>query len=258
MNRMPRPLRLLVLVSVLVLAETACGSEPAPPPSARTPSATATDPSASATRTVAGSPSPTAPPTTSPDAARHIVLPARAPTVVEQDVAATDVDLAEMAPRGSAIGDTWRSSDARVDAIAFAWARADGASGFEVWARLPDAWRVVYAFTDEPPTAVFGVAFEDGDLTADGVPDALTFESTGGSGACGTWRVVRISGEAADEIWSRETCDTDVRIVAGDLGVRQAVYAPSDPHCCPSAYRTSTFHWTGERWTVVSRSTTPA
>ncbi len=162
-----------------------------------------------------------------------------------------------MAPRGATLGGTWRAEASGVDAVAFAWSRPDGASGFEVWSHGPDAWRVVYAFTDEPPTDVLGVTFDTGDVTRDATADALTFESTGGSGACGTWRVVAIAS-GAEEIWSRAGCDTDVRIVGGDLAVREAVYQPDDPHCCPSAYRTTTSRWARTRWKVVSRSTTPA
>jgi hypothetical protein len=150
--------------------------------------------------------------------------------------------------------------------VAFAWARGSDPfatqSGFEVWTRTRRAeppWQVVYAFTDEPSSGVLGVRAEAfADVTGDGVPDALTFEDLGGSGACGVWRVVRMGRGDATEIYAKQTCDAQMRILGRELQIRASVYRPGDAHCCPSAYRTTTLRWSGEGWDVVDRSTTPA
>ena len=82
-----------------------------------------------------------------------------------------------------------------IDQIALAWRRgADpfaSTHGLVVWQRSDGPeWRALYAFTDRPRTGVLGISMEPGDLTGDGIVDLLTNEHTGGSGACGRWRVV--------------------------------------------------------------------
>jgi hypothetical protein len=257
--------RTLLVVAAAALVLAGCGGEPPP---ARPSSASVTPPP-SPTPSVSSEPTGTQSPTSSPSPSlepdEDVRLPPNAPTAFDEAVGAADLTPGRLAPRGARIGSAWRSPDgAAVQALAFAWSRgADplaSESGFEVWTRFETApaWRVVYAFTDRASAGVLGVTFEDGDLTDDGVPDALTFESTGGSGGCGTWRVVEIRPGDASEIWSRQTCDTQVRILGGDLAVREAVFAPGDAHCCPSAYRTTTLRWTGDRWKIASRRTRAA
>jgi hypothetical protein len=145
------------------------------------------------------------------------------------------------------------------------WSRGEDpfarALGLVVWAPFadPPPWRVVYAFTDRPREQVLGIRPQTGDLTGDGREDLLTFEETGGSGACGVWRVIAQTDEGAEEILHRETCDTTIDLTdQGTLSVREAVFAPDDPHCCPSAVRLTTLAWTGARWRVVERTVEPA
>jgi hypothetical protein len=256
-------LRSLALAVLLAVGLASCGGEPAPaPPSSAT--ARATAPVTSVTQPT--SPPPSGPVSPSPTVDADVHVPARAPTTLADDVPADELSPAELAPRGARIASAWTTpADAGAEAVAFAWTRGGdpftAETGFEVWTRFAGsepAWRAVYAFTDEADSGVLGVRFETGDLTGDGVPDALTFEDIGGSGACGTWRVVRIGTADATEIYSKQTCDTDVRISGGDLRIRAAVYEPGDAHCCPSAYRTTTLRYTGTRWEVVDRTTEPA
>lgn len=129
--------------------------------------------------------------------------------------------------------------------------------GFVVWERFDGqtpAWRAVYAFTDEPPSGVLGIRLSTGDLTADGTPDALTFEDMGGSGGCGTWRVISPTAGAASQIFRRQTCDTEVTNSSGTLKIREAVFAPGDSHCCPSSYRIAILRWDGRRWHPIQAS----
>lgn len=133
--------------------------------------------------------------------------------------------------------------------------------GFALWRRFDDApaWSVVLAFVDPPRKGVLGIRLEAGDATGDGHDEVLTFEDRGGTGACGTWRVIAATPGAATEILRRATCDTEIRIVAGaGLEVREAVYRPGDPHCCPSAFRTTTLRWNGSRWEETSSEVEPA
>ena len=61
----------------------------------------------------------------------------------------------------------------------------------------------------------------------------------------------------AREIFRREACDTQIAIAGGDLRIREAVFRPDDPHCCPSAFRESTLRWNGTSWEVVSSEVVP-
>jgi hypothetical protein len=248
----------------LALALAACGGRPAAEPSSR---ATPTESTPVATESSAAPVPTTATETSSvsPTPAADVQVPSGAPTTFDGDVTAAAVPIRSLAPPKATISSSWTApSGSGVDALMFGWStgrdplRRD--TGFEVWMRSSGApaWRVVYAYLDRPSSGVLGLRFENGDLTGDGIPDALTFEDIGGSGACGTWRVVRLDASGASELFSKQTCDTDVRIVDGDLQMRESVYAPGDAHCCPSAYRTTTLRWDGQGWEIVRRRTTPA
>lgn len=233
---------------------TACergeGTEPSPAASS-----THTPPD---TTTAAASPSSSASPSPSPSPSEQarLELPSDAPTTFDEPRSATELardDYAGLAPPGAEItvASHQVTPEDPIDQIAFAWRRgADvfaSEQGFVVWQRFEGdpAWRAVFAFTDEPSSGVLGIELETGDLTADGVADILTLEQLGGSGACGTWRVISPSLGAADEVFRRQTCDARFRIVGGDLELREAVFEPDDPHCCPSAVRISRFEWDG-------------
>ncbi len=256
-------------IACAVLAPTwalaACGGRAVHPPPPPSPSPTAATSSPSPTATTGApteepsiTPSPT--PTIEPD----LQLPHGAPTEFGDDLAAADLPLERIAPPGASVGGSWSGSLAspagppRTQAVAFAWSRGRDPfapqTGFEVWHRTGDPrrpWIAVYAFTDRPSSGVLGVRFETGDLTGDRSPDALTFEGTGGSGACGTWRVVSMA--TASELYARQICDAEMRISDGDLLIREAVFAPGDAHCCPSAYRITTLAWDGSGWRVEDR-----
>lgn len=122
--------------------------------------------------------------------------------------------------------------------------------GFALWQRFAEApaWSVVFAFVDPPREGILGIRLEAGDLTGDGHPEILAFEDRGGTGACGTWRVIAPAPGAAGEVFRRTTCDTQIRIAGDALEVREAVFEPGDPHCCPSAFRLSTLRWNGSRF----------
>jgi hypothetical protein len=254
--------RLAVSACLLAVIATACGGTSSPPPATSAPASPSPSSSPSPSPSFSSSPSPTSAP--SPE----LQLPPDAPTTFDRPLAPgdfTDGDLADLVPPGATVASTWTLArpDDPFDQIALAWQRGDdpfaSEHGFVVWRRSEAGppWRAVYAFTDDPDRQVLGVSFMTDDLTGDGVDDVLTFEDTGGSGGCGTYRVISSSSDGASGIFEREVCDTQIRPEGGDLVVHTAVYGPDDPHCCPSRYRTTTLRWNGETWDVVDRQITP-
>jgi hypothetical protein len=132
--------------------------------------------------------------------------------------------------------------------------------GVILWQRFAEAptWRATHAFTDSPAKQVLGISLDAADLTGDGVADALTFEQTGGSGACGRWRVIAPFAGGAVEAFDRRTCDARVTIAGDHLELREAVFAPGDAHCCPSSFRITTLEWDGAAFAETSVREEPA
>jgi hypothetical protein len=251
------------MVLVLVLALVSChGPRRSAPPPTISPSPSVTTTS-SPTASAAGSPTPSLTPRSSPTPQPALQLPADAPTALADPTDLTEVaagDYSALAPPGSTITFTEVLATPRdpFDQVAFVWRRGDDPfapeTGFIVWRRseADPPWRAVYAFTDRPGKGVLAITLQTGDATGDGIVDVLTFEQTGGSGDCGTWRVVSPTLTGADEVYRARTCDASVQIAAGGLEVREAVYAPDDPHCCPSATRTTTLEWNGGSFVQTS------
>jgi hypothetical protein len=246
------------LALTLALAVAACSSdEQAPVPTGSTaPSAPPPSPTlarAVATTGPATGPSGSPAPLPQPD----VRLPGGMSDVVDDPADLTAIgagDLTALLPPAStpATSATLTGPQAPIDRIAVTWRAGEppsGRTGLIVWQRAPDdqAWRAVYAFTD--PAGQGRVRRPDGpgDLTHDGIADLLTFEDQGGSGACGTFRVVASTDDDATEILRRSVCDTEIQIAGGDLRTREAVFGPDDPHCCPSAFRTTVLRWDRQR-----------
>ncbi len=244
------------IAAICVVTLAACTDDgagtPSPSTATVTSSATAPPPDPVPTPSSTGSPAPS--PVPEPT---HLQLPADAPTMVDDARAITDIaagDVRSLVPPGATVAFT-EVAAAPFDQIAVAWERgADpfaAERGFVLWQRTEDrgAWRAVYAFTDAPRRGVLGIQRpQRGDLTGDGVDELVTFEDRGGTGACGVTRVISPRAGAADEIYKRATCDAETSVVGIALEIREAVYGPDDPHCCPSAFRTTTLEWDGERF----------
>ena len=171
-----------------------------------------------------------------------------------------------MVPPGTEPTDVWPAispDGTRFALIAFAAPSDDPfrqARGLVLWRRFDDApaWRAVYGVTDPPGAGVLDIHALIGDATGDGSPDAITFEDTGGSGGCGTWRVLDLAANA--DVFTRETCDTTIDLSPDPVGlvVRQAVFAPGDAHCCPSSMRISVLTFDdASGWTVSSSTERP-
>jgi len=120
--------------------------------------------------------------------------------------------------------------------------------GLVIWRRSPGAappWRPVLGITTDPAAGVLQI-------------ETLLGEATGGSGACGTTLLLDLAANA--QVFKKTACDTVVEFSPDPvgLGIRQAVFGPSDSHCCPSAFRTTVLTYSGGTWVVASRTTTPA
>jgi len=150
-----------------------------------------------------------------------------------------------------------------IDQIAVTWRRGPDPFapevGLMVWQRFEQSptWRAVFAFTDRPRAGVLGVRLSSADLTGEGVDDLLAEEQRGGSGACATWRVIASADGSAFDIFLRDSCATEISAINGTLVVREAVFESGDPHCCPSAYRTTVLAWDGQAWQELSSDLEP-
>jgi hypothetical protein len=185
---------------------------------------------------------------------------------IDEDLAPADLSDEALVPPDAEVTDrvTLPAGGGLPDQVAVAYVLGDdpfaAEHGFAVWQRFtePPAWSVVHAFVDAPSEGVLGIGLQTGDATGDGHDDVLTFEEVGGSGACGTWRAIAATPGGADEVMLRRTCDAEFTIAEGALELREAVFEPDDAHCCPSAFRYTTFEWNGERFirsSVVVEST---
>jgi hypothetical protein len=259
--------RLFPLIVVLTLAGAGCsGSDDlnASPSGETAPTTTVTTPSVGATtETLTPSPSLVV------DA--DVRLPVGMPAVVDDptDLAGIEAgELTSLVPAGTSITSQVWTVGAVVGSgpvpnaeIAIAWfdeGTPRRSSGLIVWQRFEDeSWHAVYAFTDPPRKGVFGIRLDTGELTGDAIADVLSFEDVGGSGACGTYRVIASTAGDASEIFRRDTCDTQIAIAGRDLRIREAVFHAGDPHCCPSAFRESTLRWNGTSWDEVSSQVVP-
>ncbi len=249
----------LALTLLLACTGTPRSSD-ASAPTGSGPAATAS-PSASAVK-------PSAPtPTTSAAPRRRTTLPAGVPSTYPRDVPAGDVPLRALIPRGTTPEGSWYARTPTGDAIVVAYAGRGpdpfrARRGFVVWRRsagVAPFWRAIAGVGHAADEGVASTRVLIADVTGDGVPDALVNEITGGSGACGTWRVVEL--ERGAELWNRGLCDAQVVPSADPAGleITRAVFAPGDAHCCPSATRTTVLTYAGDgRWSSISTKATPA
>jgi hypothetical protein len=254
------PVRLAACVIAIVSAScTAAASPGNPDPAVLASSAAPPSSPASSAPPPSGSVSPTAPSST-------IGLPPGLATPFGEDVPAGDVGLSELVPAGTDPAGAWYARTSDGDAIVVAW-QAPGDPfrtdrGVVEWRHsgTPTLWRPVFAATY--PAArhpVLGVGASIADVTGDGSDDALVFAETGGTGACGTYLVIDAGAGAV--VFRRTVCDTQIEPSSDPAGliVTEAVYAHGDPHCCPSATRTTVLQGDGSgTWRTVSVSTAAA
>jgi hypothetical protein len=245
-------MRYAVWVTALVVLAAACGGGAEPRPSVM-PSRT----------------SPSETPVVSPPASlslEPVGLPAGTPASYAEGVEAADLPSDALVPEGTAPSELWpivAPDGTQFALVAFAEPGDDPfrrARGLIVWRRFEDAppWRPVFGISDAADAGVVEIRATIGDATNDGSPDAVTFEDTGGSGACGVWRVLDLVANA--QVFERQTCDTTIDLSSDPVGltVREAVFEEGDAHCCPSATRTSVLVLRGSDWKVYSTIVQPS
>jgi hypothetical protein len=186
-----------------------------------------------------------------------VVLPPGVPASYARDADQAELPYDRLVPDGTEVTGTWFPDRTTVIVT---WGAGDDPflreQGLVVWRRTgPDPpWRATYAFRDPKKAGVLGIQVATGDVTGDGGADALVFENTGGSGACGRWQVIALSPEGDGPTYTKDLCDGSIEISAKPVGLRliESIYGPGDPHCCPSGVRTSILEWSGSRWRVTS------
>ena len=247
-------MRRAFLVAAILL--TACSGSSA--------SAAAPTPS-SATTTATGSPTltPTSTPSTTPSPSSEPVhLPKGTPGSYRPDDEPGDVPAASLVPADATVTGTWFADARGGQTILVAFQRGSDPFASEhallAWRRFGDVphWRPVIAVDAPPSAGVLGITVTLGDATGDRSTDALAFESMGGSGACGTWRLLDLA--LATDVWDLESaCDTTVAFTKEPVGLKttEAVFKAGDSHCCPSKYRISQLEFEGTTMAVTSRTT---
>lgn len=242
----------------LLLAAGACATS-APPSASITPHTTSTSPAA---------PTPTRTPqatATASFAASPSGIPSGTPKSYPRDVPATKLPPPALVPPGVTVTDAWSTTTSAGETAGVAYVfpgdPLQTSHGLVIWRRSPGAeppWNPVLGITTDPSAGVLQIETLLGEATGDGSDDALVFEATGGSGACGTTLLLDLAANA--QVFKRTACDAVVGFSPAPVGlaIRQAVYGPSDSHCCPSAFRTTVLTYQGGNWVVASRTTTPA
>ena len=243
------------MIATLLLA--ACSGGDAPPP----PSGGSSSPLPTSTLAPTGSANggPQEPGSPEPPAD----LPPGVPAGYGRDVEPGDLPAERLVPRGSEV--TGTAFPGETTAIV-TWAVGRDPflreQGLVVWRRTAGddpPWLATYAFREPPEKAVLGIQIDTADATGDGEADALVFASVGGSGVCGTWRLIALAPGDDGATFERDLCDATVAFSAIPVGllVTEMIFGPADPHCCPSGSKASTLVWRNSRWRVaaVDRST---
>lgn len=219
-----------------------------------------TDPDAGSAQATAGSVSPSTPASPS-DGPRN--LPSGLPAGVDRDVPADALDPGEIVPPVAEPGPLRAARTDEGETAVITWSEASqdplrAERGLAIWRRTPGTeppWRPVAGQTIPADDLVLGVDVRIADVTGDGSDDALVTEITGGNGTCGIWTVIDLT--SGKERYHRTGCDQRVDPAPGRAGllITEAIYAPDDPHCCPSSTRRTTLvNKGGTRWKVVSRT----
>ena len=256
MRRLPLVLALALIVLMAACDDDPQGDEPmtiTPIPSGSALPSETNQPSSPASPSVTVTPSPD--------------LPAGVPSSYDEDVGRQDVPSEALIPPGMELSNRWMTETDAGEVIVVAYFKPTNdpfvqARGLVEWRRSEGAeppWTPVFGIAHAKDEGILGFEAVVGDATGDGSNDLLLQEATGGSGACGTWRVIDLA--AATERWTKALCDARVDLHVDPVGIAlyEAVYAPEDPHCCPSEFRlTILVYQEGRGFVKDSVQSTPA
>jgi hypothetical protein len=150
--------------------------------------------------------------------------------------------------------------DANLDSAAFVvqppeqlvvtWDRAER-QGIAVWQldSIETArWHRVYT-REETRSNVLEYDAALGDVTGDGRPEILVFESTGGSAGNGSYHLLMSTGARLREVFAKRLSWDEGRILLGRgaLIVREGVDFVGTIHCCYRNVRETWLRWNGRR-----------
>jgi hypothetical protein len=134
------------------------------------------------------------------------------------------------------------------------WDRAER-QGIAVWQldSIETAkWHRVYT-REETRSNVLEYDAALGDVTGDGRPEILVFESTGGSAGNGSYHLLMSAGPRLREVFAKGLSWDEGRILLGRgaLIVREGVDFVGTIHCCFRKVRETWLRWNGRRLVTV-------
>ncbi len=102
-----------------------------------------------------------------------------------------------------------------------------------------------------------------GDLTGDGAEEAVVPISSGGTLGDIAYVVLTPSVAGVTQIFAspqdaQSEGGVSVSVEGGKLVETRPVYGPTDPNCCPSQLKTTTYAWDGSKFAQESTSTSPS
>jgi hypothetical protein len=185
------------------------------------------------------------------------------PISIAADLSPSAIPPEDLVPEGGDVTGEWFAFTDSGVMVVIAWVEPVGSDytrlphGYAVWRHhgMTPHWRADLVERRDPEDEIQEIQITTGDMTGDGSDDALVFEGTGGSGACGHWSVIDLV--RLRETYRRDLCDAAIE--PGPLGspgliLTESVYREGDAHCCPSATRTTTLTWTGSTWRVTDKN----
>ncbi|HEX9682168.1 MAG TPA: hypothetical protein VGA13_03745 [Acidimicrobiales bacterium] len=119
--------------------------------------------------------------------------------------------------------------------------------------RIEDGGVVSAAVARDTDGSYRGIEAEPFDLDGDGVIDAVAV----GYRLAGTGDVLVVEVVEADDLVPTATVTLDggrAAVGLGGVDVWEAVFAPEDPNCCPSAFRHSLLTREAQRWLLVEQA----
>ena len=96
------------------------------------------------------------------------------------------------------------------------------------------------------------------DLTGDAIEDAVVPLSSGGTQGFVAFIVLTPDGDATSTLLREEPAGGFTLVIEGDaLVMIEPVPGPSDPECCPSMLRRTTYGWNGAALAIENVATVP-
>jgi hypothetical protein len=157
-------------------------------------------------------------------------------------------------PRAAELEGAWTLAHARPVVMLLYWSRPPvrrgaewGTSVLEVWRQAESGWTRLFAHR-RPGWIRFDV--QTGDVTQDGISDALVTESNGGTGYCGDRLLLSAQDDRVYELFRRGYCELRPTIVEGILVATEPIGECPPKHQgahCHGGERTQILEWNGQK-----------